>query len=243
MTTPKRRRGNWAVQELERLRQLVPRRGIADTALLLRRSEASVLRKAQQLLRVPARRGPWTASDDGRLRESWGVLDLRLLALVLGRTPADVKRRADELRMRLRTGVWTRDELQGLKDLFGTRSDDDLEIALGRSRDDVRAMARQFCLAKDKRFAAHAARGRSSTGTRSRQVCSDMPRWTAAQVDRLQALYADRDNLTVARLLGRSVASVANKANQLGLRKSADLLAQIGRANVATRYDTQSASG
>ena len=42
--------------------------------------------------------------------------------------------------------------------------------------------------------------------------------------------------LEIARELGRSVASIANKANQLGLRKSPALLARIGRANVAIRY-------
>src|SRR5690606_31963515 len=41
-----RRRGNWSVTELDRLRQLLPRRGVADTALLLRRSPESVARKA-----------------------------------------------------------------------------------------------------------------------------------------------------------------------------------------------------
>lgn len=243
MTARKRRRGNWSVQELERLRLLVPRRGVADTALLLRRSEPSVLKKALQLLRVPARRGAWTASDDGRLRESWGVLDPRLLALVLGRSPADVRKRADELRNRLRSGDWTRDELQALKELYGTRSDDDLEIALGRPRGDVVTMARQLCLAKDKRFAAHVARARHGAVAAPEKPRSDMPRWTAEQVTRLEAVYADRDNLAVARLLGRTVASVANKANQLGLKKSPRLLAAIGRANVAARHGAEGASG
>jgi len=38
------RRGNWSVQELERLRHLLPRRGVDDAARLLRRSPESVRR-------------------------------------------------------------------------------------------------------------------------------------------------------------------------------------------------------
>jgi hypothetical protein len=222
------RRGNWSVQELERLRQLLPRRGVAATATLLRRSSASVLKKAAALLRVPPRRGDWTESDDALLRESWGAVEPRLLATMLGRPAADVRRRAGVLRARVRRGPWSRAERQQLKELFGTRSDEDLEVCCSRARDDIAAMAAQLCLAKDKRFAArHGAR---------------MPRWTAVEVQHLRAVYADRDNLEVARLVGRTVTSVANKAYQLGLRKSPALLTDLGRSNVAVRYREDAAA-
>lgn len=233
------RRGNWSVQELERLRQLLPRRGVAATAALLRRSLASVQRKAADLLAVPPRRGDWTASDDMRLREAWGALDVRLLAAMLGRDAADVRRRAAELRGRVGRGPWQREEQSRLKDLYGTRRDVDLEICLGREVADIRAMAGTLCLAKDKGFAAReAARAVEPTVAIAR-----MPRWTAADVEHLRRVYADRDNLAVARLLGRTVTSVANKANQLGLRKQPGVLAAIGRDNVAVRYRTADATG
>jgi hypothetical protein len=216
------RRGNWSVQELERLRQLLPRRGVEATATLLRRSPASVLKKAALLLRVPPRRGDWTDSDDALLRESWGAVEPRLLATMLGRPAADVRRRAAMLRSRVRSGPWARAELQLLKALYGTRRDADLEVCCSRASADIAAMAARLCLAKDKRFAV-------ASGAR-------MPRWTADEVQALRAAYADRDNLEVARLIGRTVTSVANKANQLGLRKSPTLLTDIGRANVALRY-------
>ncbi len=232
MTRPLRR-GNWSVQELERLRQLLPRRGVADTALLLRRSAASVHRKATEILRVPPRRGAWTGSDDERLRESWGTVEPRLLGTLLGRPPADVVRRAHELRAALRAGAWSRAELQQLKELYGTRHDGDLEVALLRPRHEIAAMAAKLCLAKDKRFAAQPQRrgGEPAAGARQR-----MPRWSTAEVAMLRGLYPDLDNLAVARRLGRTVTSVANKANQLGLEKSRHLLAAIGRANVGLRY-------
>jgi hypothetical protein len=226
------RRGNWSVQELERLRQLLPARGVQATAQLLRRSLDSVERKAAELLRVPPRRGDWTASDDELLQAAWGAVESRLLATMLGRLPQDVRRRAQELRERPSTGAWSQQERLRLKRLYGTRADADLEVCLRRGASDIQAMARAMCLAKDKRFAAAAAVPAEGAVDRPTR----MPRWTPPEVDRLRALYPDRDNLAVAQALGRTVTSVANKANQLGLRKSPLLLADIGRANVSLRY-------
>ncbi|GAB4150860.1 MAG: hypothetical protein Fur0037_19540 [Planctomycetota bacterium] len=220
------RRGNWSVQELERLRSLLPRRGVEGTARLLRRSPDSVRRKAHDLFAADPARGPWTADDDALLRRSWGALEPRLIALMLSRTSADVLRRAAWMRDALRSGPWSRREIGLLKELYGTRSDEDLEVALSRSREDIRRMAETLCLAKDKRF----HRGAGTAGGRS------MPRWTADQVEALRDLYPHMDNLEVARRLGRTVASVANKAHQLGLRKKKELLARIGRRNVIARY-------
>ncbi len=234
MTDRGLRRGNWSVTELERLRQLLPRRGVVDTARLLRRSPESTARKALILLRQPPRRGAWTDSDDARLREAWGALELRLLGPILGRSIAEVQRRVAELRRNPGRGAWNRGELQRLKDFYGTRSDEDLEVVVGRTRAEIARVAAQHCLAKDKRFVAQrlsgpAPRVAPASGRR-------MPRWTEAEITELRRLYADLDNLVVARALGRTVTSVANKANQLGLRKSPNMLAEIGRANVAQRY-------
>jgi hypothetical protein len=229
------RRGNWAVQELERLRLLLPRRGVEGTATLLHRSPASVFRKALELLRVPVRRGDWTEGDDARLRESWGAVDPRLLGPMLGRPVPEVKRRAVQLRERLGNGSWTRAEIQLLKHLYGTRSDRDLEVCLLRTESDIAATASRLCLAKDKRFVANTARNGEGLRHEERRA---MPRWTTAQIVRLRSLYADHDNLTVAREIGRTVTSVANKGNQLGLKKCLRLLTDIGRSNVAIRYGT-----
>lgn len=238
------RRGNWSVQELERLRQLLPRRGVDGTALLLRRSPESVQRKALERLRVPPRRGDWTASDDGLLREAWGALDLRLLATLLGRPAAEVRRRAEVLRAAVRGGAWHRDEVALLKDLYGTRRDTDLEVCFSRPLAAVRAKASELCLAKDKRFVSQEVRRRS--GAAAVADVADgvrMPRWRPEEIARLRELYADHENLTVARELGRSVNGVANKAHQLGLAKSPALLAVLGRANVAARYSAAEAVG
>lgn len=232
------RRGNWSVQELERLRELLPRRGVDATATLLRRSPASVHRKAMDLLRVPPRRGDWTESDDSLLRDSWGAVDPRLLSAMLGRPPVDVRRRAAVLRAQVRGGSWSRLERQRLKDLYGTRRDADLEVCLSRPRQEIAAMAAQLCLAKDKRFAAREVAAQQTDPQLAAEdaAAGRMPRWTTEEMELLRQLYADRDNLAVARALGRTVTSVANKANLLGLKKSPHVLTDIGRINVAYRY-------
>ncbi|MBM3960672.1 MAG: hypothetical protein FJ306_02025 [Planctomycetes bacterium] len=228
------RRGNWSVQELTRLRQLLPWRGVAATAALLRRSPESVERKAVELLRTPARRGAFAGADDQLLRDAWGAVDARLLGVMLGRTPAEVRSRAAELRTRPLSGPWTSKERLRLKRLYGTRSDADLEVCMLRRVADLTAMARDLCLAKDKRHAAAArpvAPAPSAAVVRTR-----MSRWAATEVARLREIYPTLDNLAVAKALGRTVTSVANKANQLGLHKDGAVLAAIGRANVSRRY-------
>jgi len=115
-------------------------------------------------------------------------------------------------------------------------------------------MVRELCLAKDKRLRPRptggqaaagicGASGATCTGGQAchqeaihRQEMRKMPRWSAAEVERLRELYPTLENLEVARQLGRTVTSVANKAHQLDLKKSTVLLAQIGRANVSLRY-------
>lgn len=221
MTAP--RRGPWSALELARLRELYPRSRLDTIATLLRRSPEGVRRRAQQMFRQPIRRGAWTADDDAQLRLGWGAVELRDLAVVLGRAQRDIRRRAEILRALRKRGPWDQSEERLLRRLFGHRSERDLEVCLSRAADDIAATARRLCLGKDKRI-------RAGSGGAER-----MPRWTPQEVARLVALYPRNENVVVARQLDRSVASVANKASQLRLRKRGDLLEQIGRRNVAAR--------
>ncbi len=249
------RRGNWSVQEMERLRLLLPFRGVRQTAALLRRSPESVHRKAQALLRVVPQKEQWTAVDDMQLREAWGALELDLMAAMLGRPESEVCKRAGELRERLKSGPWTREDRRLLKKLYGTRADEDLVVSLMRSRSDIVSAARRMCLAKDKKLlldesAPDFDKSVDSVSVKSKKSKRKpldskrmrMPRWTSEEIDRLTLLYPNHDNLAVARELGRSVTSVANKAFQLRLKKSASLLTAIGRSNISNRY-TEEALG
>lgn len=226
MTRRSLRRGNWSVQELQRLRRLLPDRGLAECARLLRRSAASVRARAVQAMAAEPRREPWTDAEDQLLRRAWGMLDPRLLAALLGRPAPEVRRRAATLRQEVRTGAWSREEMQRLRRAYGSRSDADLELCLARPAAEIEDMAAVLCLAKDKRSATRVS------GARRR-----MPRWTPQQMAELSRIYPDLDNLEVARRLGKTVLAVANKAHQLGLRKTSAVLGSIGRRNVRVRHD------
>lgn len=226
---PGRKKGNWSSGELERLCVLYPKCPEDRVASMMNRSVESVRRRARELFERPVRRGAWSSDEDHQLRVSYGVLDLPALSLVLARTAPEVEQRIDYLRSIRRRDPWEQGELGLLKQLYGTRSDEDLEVCLSRSRSQIAEVAERLCLSKDKRFLAR----RPSS---SRNGRSAMPRWTIEEERRLVAIYANRDNLEIARLLRRSVASVANKASQLGLRKSRRALREMGRRNVSARY-------
>lgn len=208
------------------MQSLYPRSDEQHVARLLGRSVESVRRKAEELFRQPNKRGPWTRQEDETLRKAYGLLRPAALGLVLGRSQRDVRQRVRRLRTELRSGPWTNREQMLLKKVYGTRSDHNLVVCLSRPKAEILRMASRLCLSKDKRFLA-SARNQAPRG---------MPRWSQAEVQRLIRLYPHVDNLQIARLLGRSVASVANKANQLQLSKARSLRKRISRRNVAARY-------
>lgn len=220
------KRGNWSTHELERLRVLYPKSREEIVARLLRRSVPSVQRKAQEIFGSTAGRREWTGEDDLRLREGFGVLELSSLCLVLGRTEAEVAERVQQMRASLRSdGRWNRFEIGLLKRLYGSRSDQDLVVCLSRPLDQIRAKAAELCLSKDKGYLA-------KVGDQAQR----MPRWGAEEIGLLRDLYPTTSNLALAHRLQRSVASVANKANQLGLKKGPSALREMGKRNVAARY-------
>ena len=115
---------------------------------------------------------------------------------------------------------WTPAALRRLKALYGSRPDEDVAAELGRPVDAVRAKARSLALGKDKR---------AFPGSQT------MPRWTEAEIATLRKLFPDVATVSIARRLGRSVKSVGSKASLLGLSKSPEYLAEMGRQNVKLR--------
>jgi len=223
-----RRRGAWSSFEVARLRELFARGGVAHAAVLLRRTEAAVRRKVHELYDRRLVRGGWRPEEVEALRTAWGALDLEEVQLLLARSPRDIGAKVKELREQVRDGPWTPDELQRLKQLFGSRGLADLEVCLSRAADDIASRAEALCLGRDRKRRIGASR---------------MPRWRPEEVVLLRRLYPHLENGDVARQMGRTAASVANKAHQLGLRKSPDLLARLGRNNVAHRHGRRRPSG
>jgi hypothetical protein len=113
----------------------------------------------------------------------------------------------------------TQEQVQQLKLLYGRRSDRELAQYFGVTISHIEDTARSLALGKDKA---------TFKGRR-------MPRWTHEQLAMLIDLYADTDNLEIARRVGRTVKSVASKAHQLKLKKSVSRLEQMGRQNVSRR--------
>jgi len=118
-----------------------------------------------------------------------------------------------------------RDELAEFKRQYGTRSDEDLVETFGLTVAKIAALAEELCLSKDKAFV-------KKTGGQSR-----MPRWDLASIEALKFAYPTISNHELAQQLGRSIKSVVSKAHTLGLKKTHARLQQMGRDNVAKRYE------
>lgn len=121
---------------------------------------------------------------------------------------------------------WTRTEIAGFKRSHGTHTDEELALRFARNVKEIRALARELRLSKDKAFVKRLC-GKGATR---------MPRWREEEIELLRDLYPARRNLELASQLGRSAASVVTKAHYLKLKKSDQRLQEMGRENVSVRY-------
>ena len=171
--------GRWTEQELERVRELWGLRSEESIARELDRSVEGVRRAAGRLFRGRTRRGPWDEAELERLKQHIGATPVEVVAKILGRRVDDVEGQIGRLSKRRRTGRWGREELQLLRRLYGTRTDEDLAVVFGRPVAAIRRVAKRYALSKDKAF-MRKLRGDSATR---------MPRWTDAELDLLRRLY------------------------------------------------------
>lgn len=221
------RRGRWSQLEVARLRELYGLRDDKAIAREMNRPLASVRRMAEQLFPLGQVEGPWSAEELDKLRRYLGAASHESLARVLGRTLAEVEAQIRELRSVRREEPWTQEEISEFKKLYGTRRDEDLAIIFGRALEGIRAQAEELRLAKDKAF-LRKLRGASSA--------TRMPRWSSEEIRILEQMYTTESNLDIAQRLERSVKSVVSKAHNLGLKKCAERLQEMGRENVSLRY-------
>ena len=223
---PNVRRGRWHDHELERLRALYGLRSDEAIAKDLGRTVEGVRRMAARIFNGAVRRGPWTDEEIDKLKRCVGATPPETIARALGRPEGDVETQIDHLSRVRRSGRWTRDETRLLRQIYGTRTDDDLATVFGRSVDSIRRVATRLALSKDKAF-LRLLRGEAATR---------MPRWGREELALLEELYPTTPNLEIAHRVGRSVKSVVSKAHHLGLRKDPARLREMGRQNVAQRY-------
>ncbi len=219
--------GPWSRAEQARLRELYGLRHESAIARELKRPIPGVRRMALSLFPQEVKRsGPWTANETLELKRYLGASTPEVIARILGRRVEEVQEQIFELGRIRQEGSWTREEIARFKRVYGTRTDEDLARIFGRSETEIRRLAQENMLSKDKAFV------RKLQGTPSTQ----MPRWRADERDALSRDYADLSNVELARRLGRSEKSIVSKAHHLGLKKSADRLHEMGRMNVSTRY-------
>jgi len=204
----------------------------AAIARELNRPVASVRKMAEQAFQATPRTGPWTATEVQNLKRYIGGTTPETIARVLGRTVDEVQSQIVELRRVQTTAGLTPDEMVEFKRLYGTRTDDDLAVIFGRPLAVVQDVATRLRLAKDKAFLRRLAGN----------PASKMPRWDAAVIEKLRQLYPTTPNLELARVLERSVKSVVSKAHNLGLKKEAERLREMGRENVSLRYQRSAAT-
>jgi len=223
------KRGRWSKAELERLREIYGLRDDETIAREMRRPLDSVVRMAKNLFPARAREGPWTASEVLELKRYLGATTPEVIARILGRSVEEVRSQIFDLGRIRREGPWGREEIGRFKLIFGTRTDDDLARIFGRSVEEIHRLAREHGLCKDKAF----------TRKLQGQGATRMPRWGPEELEILRANYAERSNLELARMLGRSVKSVISRAHRIGLRKSADRLHEMGQANVRVRFSRE----
>jgi hypothetical protein len=220
------RRGRWSQSEVARLRELYGLRDERSIARELGRPVASVRKMAHNLFPAAARTGPWSAREVLDLRKYLGGASIETVARILGRSIEDVQHEIENLRRAPNPGRWTQAEVAEFKRLYGTRDDEDLAVIFGRGVDAVRRLAAKLCLAKDKAFR------RKVSGPRATR----MPRWKRVEIEKLVEIYPVAPNLDIAQTLNRSVKSVVSKAHNLGLKKEAERLREMGRENVSMRY-------
>lgn len=220
------RRGRWSQAEIARLRELYGLRDEKSIARELNRPVASVRKMALSVFNQAPHSGPWTAKEVQDLKRYLGATTNEVIARILGRPMDEVQTQIGELKRIQSAGRWTQEEIAEFKRLYGTRTDEDLALVFGRSLDAVKRLGARYCLAKDKAFV------RKLTGS----AATKMPRWGKPEIELLKELYPTVSNLDIAAKLNRSVKSVVSKAHNLGLKKEADRLREMGRENVAMRY-------
>ena len=223
------KRGRWSPDELQRLEELYGRRDDAAIARELGRTVPSVRAQAQKLFGDRQRSDPWTPEETERLKDYIGASSTDVIARIFGRHPREVSERIESLDSKVKSGDWARDEVQRLRQLYGRRTDQDLARILGRPVEEIEAKATEYALRKDKAF-TRKLEGASATR---------MPRWTEAELQTLREVYPLRPNLEIAHQLKRSVKSVVSKAYHLGLKKDPERLREMGRENVALRYEVE----
>lgn len=230
------KRGNWSSEELIKLRETYGRRPLGQLSRELRRSKVAIVHRAKVIFSAAARPGKPNAEDEAVIREMVGITDVETMASVVKRRPGELTKLLQVWAHEERRGRFQTWELRYLKACFASRPDWAVALVLGRNTTVIRKRARGLCLGKDRRLESVSLGFLGDFIDKVPQPPIRMPRWTQDEIAVLSRLYANRSNLQLAQVLGRSVKSVIAKANEVGLRKTQARLEAMGRENVQVRH-------
>lgn len=249
VASPPRKKGTrieWTKEQDAIVRKNYTKHGSVYTAALLGRSKDSVQHRALRL-GVPGHGiRPWTKKEIAYLRLQYEKLTAIKIARVLKRTEQSVRGKIHSLKLGGEgSRPWTRDEIEFLRKHYGTTRIAELAQELGRTRDAVELKASRLGYGrspakfspKQERYVVahlgdepftvmarklgtslhHVMQAAARHGYKSRPTSRP---WTAADDDRLRAMYGTMSNSDVARELERTEIAVVVRARSFGLRST-----------------------
>ncbi len=214
----------WLDQELADLREMYPCRTNRALELHFGRSWLSIRQKAQQLglkkLKYENRTcRPWSDLEIGLLRDLYpDTPQEEIAAQLVGRSFSAVQARVHILGLS-RENFWTEEETALLRQLWPDRTLSELAGILKRAPRAIRSKARRLGLRRRPMVAADSGDKEEGIASRERKSKRPAPRpWSEEEVKCLKHMYPTSSPEKIAKNLDhRSVASIKNKACELGL--------------------------
>ena len=222
--------GQWSQPDIGYLTRMYGSTKLAEISRKIGRPLASVNKMVSKLFPDSTENSntPWGATDVARLKKLYGsVGTVEQWARIFKRPVLEIERKIKSFGTEVKERPWTRDSLATIKKLYGSRTNIDLELILGMPARHIKEKAVELSMAKDKKFSS------SSIGD---SAGTNMPRWTAEDVETLKRMHGTASNSDIAKHLGRTTKSITSKANALSLYKTPEHLRQMGRDNVDWRY-------
>jgi len=155
-------------------------------------------------------RGHWSRSEVELLKKRFPTASTCELAEMLGRPLTAVRQKAYEMGLKTRTYLnrcWSEEEIKSLKRLFPDNKTREVAEKLNHSAGAVSRLASRLGLKKSKRY------------LRSIGQVSEPRKWSQKEVKLLKKLNHSQSRQEIAEKLGRSLATVSQKALRLGLKK------------------------
>jgi hypothetical protein len=164
------------------------------------------------------RRGRWSAHEQARLKELWGLRDDAAIARELNRPVASVRRMAETLfPPRKKSGPWTAREVQELKKYLGASNREVIARILGRPVEEVERQILEL--------------GRIQTE-------GD---WSRREIAEFKRLYGTRTDEDLALIFARPVRLIRELAERCSLAKDKAFVRKL-RGESATRMPRWSES-